>query len=221
MKGFKYQITVLLCKHKQNGHIEHPLVYFSPATKTVISSDKYELEKSFQEILYRIDNCINEGSGWIIELTEAEYINIYVFSRLIRSTYIEIPNKFKNSMKGLINIKNNDKKCLLCIHIRYLNPLKIHPERIAKVDKKKINDLDYEGIKFPLPKKDYCKIERQNNICINVFCYENILTYPVYLSDQNFHYSMELLLITDENKSHYVYIKDFNRFMCNKVKNKN
>ena len=32
---------------------------------------------------------------------------------------------------------------------------------------------------------------------------------------------MDLLLITDENKSHYVYIKDFNRFLCNKTKNKN
>ena len=32
---------------------------------------------------------------------------------------------------------------------------------------------------------------------------------------------MDLLLISDENKSHYVYIKDFNRFMCKKTKNKN
>ena len=32
---------------------------------------------------------------------------------------------------------------------------------------------------------------------------------------------MDLLLIPNENKSHYVYIKDFNRFMCNKTKNKN
>ena len=31
---------------------------------------------------------------------------------------------------------------------------------------------------------------------------------------------MELLLISNENKSHYVYIKDFTRFMCNKTKNK-
>ena len=29
---------------------------------------------------------------------------------------------------------------------------------------------------------------------------------------------MDLLIITDENRSHYVYIKDFNRFMCNKTK---
>ena len=32
---------------------------------------------------------------------------------------------------------------------------------------------------------------------------------------------MELLLISNENKSHYVYIKDFNKFMCNKTKNEN
>ena len=32
---------------------------------------------------------------------------------------------------------------------------------------------------------------------------------------------MDLLLIFDENKSHYVYIKDFNRLMFNKTKNKN
>ena len=32
---------------------------------------------------------------------------------------------------------------------------------------------------------------------------------------------MDLLLVIDENKSHYVYIKDFNRFMFHKTNNKN
>ena len=54
MKGFKYQITVtvLLCKPKINGDIEYTPVYFNSATKTVINSDKYDIDKSFQEILY-------------------------------------------------------------------------------------------------------------------------------------------------------------------------
>ena len=84
-----------------------------------------------------------------------------------------------------------------------------------------INDLNYEGIKSTVSKKDYCKIERQKNSCINVFCHENGLSYPVYLSNQKFEDCMYLLLISDQNKSHYVYIKDFNRFMYNKTKNKN
>ena len=139
---------------------------------------------------------------------------------MIGSTYIELPDKLKNPMKDLINIKNNENKCSLWCHIRHLNPLKIHPKRITKVDKKMINDLDYAGIMFPVSRKDYSRIERQNNICIN-FCYENNLTYPVYLSDQKFHNSIDLLLIADENRSHYVYRKDFNRFMCNQAKNSN
>ena len=40
----------------------------------------------------------------------------------------------------------------LC-RIRYLNPLKIHPERIRKTDKNMINDLDYKVIEFPVSKK--------------------------------------------------------------------
>ena len=82
MKGFKYQIavTVLLRKHKQNGDIEYAPVYFNSATKTIIDSDKYDLDKSSQEILYRIDNWINEGSGWIIESIEAQYVNISIYS---------------------------------------------------------------------------------------------------------------------------------------------
>ena len=32
---------------------------------------------------------------------------------------------------------------------------------------------------------------------------------------------MDLLIISDKIKSHYVYIKDFNKFMFNKTKDKN
>ena len=45
-----------------------------------------------------------------------------------------------------------------------------------------INDLNFEGIKLLVSKNDYCRIDRQNNnIFINVFCYENGLTYALTL----------------------------------------
>ena len=74
----------------------------------------------------------------------------------------------------------------LWCHMIHLNLLKVHPERIKKVDKKMVTDTDYEGIKFAVSKKDFCRIERQNNIFINVIRYENNLAYPVYLLDQTF-----------------------------------
>ena len=61
-------MKVLLSKHKINGDIEYAPVYFNYATKKIINSNKYDLDKSFQEILYRIDNWIIEGSGWIISM---------------------------------------------------------------------------------------------------------------------------------------------------------
>ena len=72
-----------------------------------------------------------------------------------------------------------------------------------------------------LYKKKILARSKKNNIWINVFCYENRLTFPIYISNQKFENSMDLLLITDGDKSHYVYIKDFDRFMFHKTKNKN
>ena len=53
-----------------------------------------------------------------------------------------------------------------------------------------------------------------------MFGYENELVFPIYFSDQKFEDSVDLLLLIDDDKSHSVYIKDFDRFMFNK-KNKN
>ena len=92
---------------------------------------------------------------------------------------------------------------------------------LKKNDKKIAEKLDYDGTEFPVQEKDFSKIEKKNNICINVFCYENKLVFPIYISNQKFENSMDLLLITDGDKSHYVYIKDFDRFMFHKTRNKN
>ena len=122
IKGLKYQITVqvLLVKQKMDENIEYAPVYFNSATKTVINSE-FNLEKFFQEILYGIDNWINEGSGWIVESINGEYVNISMYSPLIGSTFDELPDKLKNSKKGSINIKNKDSKCFLWCHVRHLN----------------------------------------------------------------------------------------------------
>ena len=172
-------MTVLLHKHKMDGDTEYSPVYLNSTTKTVINSEYY-LDNSFQEILYRIDNWIHKGSGWIIESIDGEYVNVSAYSPLIGSMYTEMPSGLKNLKKVFINIKNNDNECFIWCHIRHLNFVEKNPQRITKKDKEMINKLDYEGIKFPVSKKDYYKIKRQNNICINVFCYENGLTYPIY-----------------------------------------
>ena len=81
----------------------------------------------------------------------------------------------------MINIKKTDQKCFLWCHVRHINPIKMHPERITQKDKEFINDLNYDGIEFPVSEKKSSKTETKSNICINVFCYENKLTFPIYI----------------------------------------
>ena len=99
IKGFEYQITVkvLLKKYKVDEEIEFRLVCFNSVTKTV--NHRFKLESSFQEILYMIDNWINEGSGWMIESIESQYINISTYRPLSGSSYIDLPAELKNPKK--------------------------------------------------------------------------------------------------------------------------
>ena len=199
-------MKVLLSKQKENSDREFTTNYFNSTAKTVITFNNYGLNKSFQQVLYRLDNWIN---AWTAEYIDEEYINVSIYSTLSGSTYIKLSNELRNLMKGLINVKNNDNKCFLWCHERHLNPLKTRHERIKKVDKTMADNLDCKGIYFPVSKKDYEKIEQKNNICINVFCYGNSLIYPVNVSKQKIEDCIDLLLINDENKSSYAYIKDY------------
>ena len=125
---------------------------------------------------------------------------------------MNLPVELKSQRKGLINIKNKDQKCFLWCHVRHINTSKEHRERIRRIDKKLvkhitnpeeireedkefISNLDCDGIEFPVQEKDFSKIEVKCNIC-----------------------SMDLLLLINDDKSHYVYIKDFDRFMFDKIK---
>ena len=217
-KDFKYQIRLKVVL--KNGGIQFSQVYFSSATKTVINH-KFSLGTDFQEVLYRIDNWINEGSGWIVEPIKSQYISISIYRPLSGSSYIKLPVELKSPKKWLINIKNKDQKCFLWYHVRHINPVEIHLERITKEDKEFAKELDYDNFEFPVREKDFSKTDTKNNICINVFGYEDGLTFPICVSEQKFENSMNLLFVINENKSHYVYIKDFDRFMFHKTKNQN
>ena len=53
-----------------------------------------------------------------------------------------------------------------------------------------------------------------------MFGYENRQPFPIHISKETFEDQMNLLLITKDEKKHYVLIKDFNAFMYNQSKHK-
>ena len=80
--------------------------------------------------------------------------------------------------------------------------------------------MNYDGVESPVSQRHYNKVEKQNSIRINVFGYEDGQPFPINISKETFEDQMNLLLITKDEKKHYVLIKDFNAFMYNQSKHK-
>ena len=163
-KGIKFYITleVKMRKEKEDGTI-YAKPYFSSKAMTVTNKDEI-LEKILlaeEVILTRIAGWLSEGSGWVVEEILNHYINVLVsYIPLRGNSYIPLPKELQNSMKGLINLKNEDNKCFLWCHIRHKNPAKKDPQRIKISDKKFVQNLDYSNITFPVQIKDVGKIEK-------------------------------------------------------------
>ena len=234
-RGFKYNTTlrVRLSKRKEDTIIyQEPYFNAGPFTVSNRLDIEASIDKGIERILELIAVWLSEGSGWVFQSVLSHIINIVSYFPLRGSSYIELPEELRNPMKGLINPKNTDNKCFLWCHNRHLNPLKKDPQRITKADRESVKRLDYTGVTFPVTFSDMNRIEKKNKINVSVFGYKpedkkkgiGGFPYPIRLSKANFPDHMELLWIgTDDKKyekSHYVLIKDFDRFMSSFTKHK-
>ena len=133
-RGFKYILSskITLKKRISDNKYKPSTVYFNSLVKTVINR-RYHLNDSFEEILNLLDIWINEGSGWVIDKIEGLYINVANYEPLLGGSYIPLPKALNNSMKGLINLKNEDHKCFMRCHVRLINPQNRKSEIIDKI----------------------------------------------------------------------------------------
>ena len=166
MKGFKFIETLEVTFEKdtidsKTGKLVsiYKTAFFNGKAKTITKVDDMEPElyMSRQEVLNVIDKWVSEGSGWVIDGIDSHCLNVTLYKPLNGSSDIELPTELRNSKKGLINRKNKHEECFRWCHIRHLNPQTKYPERIKKEDKKMVNELNYDGIDFPLSKNTITK----------------------------------------------------------------
>ena len=82
---------------------------------------------------------------------------------------MKLPVELGSPRKGLINIKNKDQKCFLWCHVRHINPLKEHSERITKEDKKLVKDLDYHEIDSLYEKMILVRLKKRTTSALMYF----------------------------------------------------
>ena len=164
-------------------------------TKMKKSNLVYDRVRAFYYKLHKIS--INRGGG----------------------SYIDSPGWIKNK-KATINPKNkNDNKCMQYAISTALNYEKInnHPERISKI-KPVINKYDWKDINFPSHKEE----KNNRSIALNTLyiLYNTKQIRPAYVSKYNYdrENQVNLLMITDDKKWHYLAIKYTNVVKRNNIK---
>ena len=161
-----------------------------------------------------MDKWTKEGSGWVVTCVLCLYVNIAKYQPLTGSSYMELPDTLK-SKKAIINVKNDDQKCLMWSLLSARHPVKKNAQRVTKY-KDHEKELNFAGIDFPTPLGQIPQVERLNGLAINVFGYSKQAgIHPLYLTKDHNREPINLLLITKvedgKTNAHYCCIKNFNR----------
>ena len=133
-------------------------------------------------------------------------INIHQLNLMRGSSYLPLPDWLARK-KPIINPKNEDQECFKWAVIPALECQNIesHPERISSLIKFS-NKYDWSGLGFPVSFKDIPKFEFRNQISINLLAIEDKEIY-VCRKGGNYERIINLMIISVNNKKHYVAIK--------------
>ena len=113
---------------------------------------------------------------------------------------VPLPIKLRTK-RAVINIQNKDNKCFMWSLLAALHPCHRHSERICKY-RDYSNELNFDGISFPVKMADIPKFEKQNEISVNVFGYEKYEIFPVHITKNRYERHIKLLLLSDQKKNH-------------------
>jgi len=204
----------MFVRELDNGDVMRVLGYFSTVPQDINSAQSISLDDVARELLTLIDNWSSRGSGFVVERIMRFTTCITKFRPLHGSSFIPTPKHIANKMCTVNVKKNNDNKCFLWSVLACLHPATHHVDNIYHYRPYE-HTLNLDGLSFPLAVKDIPKFERQNpTVSINVlsldvgdFCIE-------YCSPERQRpHHVNLLLLSEEEKRHYVWIKNMSRLV--------
>jgi len=192
-------------------HIVLKLEDIDPATKE-------SMKKMFTSFL----EFQREGSNWTVDKVMNVNLHIVQYQPLQGSSYIPLPAKLAIK-KVIVNVQNQDQKCFMWSILAALHPIQgqhNNPNRVGNYTSYQ-DELDLTNIPFPVRVADVPKFEKKNDISVNVFGYERQEIYPIHLTKERGLRHVNLLVITSGQKTHYCWIKNFNRLLSDQNSHRN
>lgn len=201
-------------------------------SKNIRIINNAEIKNAIRNLLYEIKNIIDgwESNEAYWQLVRVLYIDFKLreYKPLRGSSYIATPKKISET-KSTINIKNEDQKCFkYCImYGLYNNEIAKNPQEMyhyKRLENKYPNKPDFSKLLFPVSLEDIKKFCKQNpDISINVYNLserKEIKPLQTCIQDEKRKYHINLLLIENEDKSHYIYIKNLSRLISSQLNKK-
>ena len=157
-------------------------------THTITTQIGNTYEEMKQKMLESLVKFQREGSGWQLRSVEGLDISVTKFDPLNGFGYSKLPPRITNK-KAVINMMNRkcrkgetmQCKCEKCKEFdmcfkwaitRFLNPVENNPHRITKELREQSKKYNWEGVEFPTKVKDIHIWEKNNNIKVNLFGYD-------------------------------------------------
>ena len=135
------------------------------------------------------------------------YVVVAIYEAFAGNSYMPLPPSL-GGKKAIVNVKNRDNECFRWALKAARFPVDQNAERPGKYPK---NDgLNWEGIEFPVKVSRIGQFEKQNEgLAINVFGWnDGGLTILRVSCKGKAIPRINLMLIMDEEKSHYCWIKN-------------
>ena len=233
--GIKFNLGLKINMRKENqidGTFIHDQATFYNEQTPLTNEDEIDLDEVFSILIERVEKYLKNGSNWTIERIETLWLNIAKYQPLRGGSYIDLPKYIKDK-KAVINVKNIDSNCLRWSLRSALFSTSNHSDRPSSYPVE--DGLNFDGILAPTPISQIKKVERQNNLAINVFGVEKGVRdkkvvynpFPLQLSKQPDEIPRINLLLIDKEEDkdnqgnqgnqgtrmHYAWIKDLNRLL--------
>ena len=219
---FSYTMLVKLKKDTNKGEEnvesflrqEFPILLNAFKQATVKGKLVAEINKKRETIV----GWVERGSVWIVDGILTVFLDFSRNDPIRGGSYIPLPHKLK-AKQAIINIKNRDNACLRWALRAARFPVTINSDRPSQYP---IEDgFDFTGISFPTPLHEIPKVEKLNNIVINVLGWKDGEVVIYHVSEMNGQgipcTNVMLITKTDvhtgQQINHYCYIKRLSRLL--------
>ena len=220
LKGIKCNETLEVKFEKLGSEGQMIEKSFTFTSRPQVIMSKTGIESASQnmrsDVEIRIDRFTMEGSEWAVIGLLNHDLHVNKYDPLVARNYIPLPAEIQNK-KATVNLKNDDDRCFIYCLGRALdpNPEKNHLDRVSTHLKNVCETLGLNTIKTPVNIQDLPKIENQFNVSINIYSHSNSDIYPIHSTYSTAAKHIDLLVTSNSETNHYVWIKNFNRLCYN------